>query len=389
MIYQASLTILFGPMTSVLFSLSSPALKTRLEDLYHQFFYAMVLVVVPVLVASIVYLRQGAALYEVTYIYYLTTMQFLALFGTALAGAVFNWDRKNSKTIDKKDKPEDDVTERIIFTGDDRGVLDALSFGAIVTVACILGFGLYLGSLKWIRDSTVSPDLARGLVSACEDYGSIVPAIPTTNINWQAVGLAFRPWRYEPDQDPNGKTHFIVSWVFLAPIVVVCCAIAIGFCVVGLAWVLGMIFLLLSFPFSNFFITLAFTIGTMYCLVHMQENRGMIRALAGPQFQDDRWGFGQVLAVFVWTPLSANLLLWLAGLAASFGKLFISKCSLRCRLTSYTNTASWLRVELYQDGFLPKDEAWGESAQRPGGHTAGESCFCCRSRIRSGTGINN
>jgi hypothetical protein len=43
--------------------------------------------------------------------------------------------------------------------------------------------------------------------------------------------------------------------------------------------------------------------GATYYLVEMQRKRQIIRDIAGQEFEDDQWGFGQVLAIFIWIPV--------------------------------------------------------------------------------------
>jgi len=39
----------------------------------------------------------------------------------------------------------------------------------------------------------------------------------------------------------------------------------------------------------------------------MERGRNKFKAIAGPDFQDDEWGFGQIVAVFLWIPLCLKI----------------------------------------------------------------------------------
>lgn len=56
-------------------------------------------------------------------------------------------------------------------------------------------------------------------------------------------------------------------------------------------------------------LSLAFTIGTLVELGEMERTRNLIamREGTGDEFQDDQWGFGQIVALFLWTPLIAMM----------------------------------------------------------------------------------
>jgi hypothetical protein len=144
------------------------------------------------------------------------------------------------------------------------------------------------------------------LLSACGSYGKIVPGIPAVHANGTAVVQFLFNW--PPKDKKTSKGNYIVAWVMIGPILLIV-AIFITLYVASLLF-MALAFLLVVPP-GNFLITLGFGIGVLFCLARMQENRLLIRRLAGTGFQDDHWGFGQVISVFVWIPSSIKLLVWI------------------------------------------------------------------------------
>jgi hydrogenase-4 membrane subunit HyfE len=50
------------------------------------------------------------------------------------------------------------------------------------------------------------------------------------------------------------------------------------------------------------------TAGMVLGLVMMWRQRNHLRSVAGMQFEDDAWGFGQVAALFIWAPIPVEFL---------------------------------------------------------------------------------
>jgi hypothetical protein len=58
---------------------------------------------------------------------------------------------------------------------------------------------------------------------------------------------------------------------------------------------------------------IAFSIAVIYCLVRLEQKRKIMKAITGADFQDNEWGFGQVIAIFLWVPLLVQTLYWAIG----------------------------------------------------------------------------
>ncbi|TFK65468.1 hypothetical protein BDN72DRAFT_860584 [Pluteus cervinus] len=63
-----------------------------------------------------------------------------------------------------------------------------------------------------------------------------------------------------------------------------------------------------SFSFLSSWWSLGCSCVSWYSLRQIERARGEIQSLAGTEFQDNQWGYGQVLAVILWIPLSVQLL---------------------------------------------------------------------------------
>ena len=54
--------------------------------------------------------------------------------------------------------------------------------------------------------------------------------------------------------------------------------------------------------------SLASAIGSFYCMVQLEHKRSAMKAVTGDGFTDDQWGFGQVVALFLWAPVLVEFL---------------------------------------------------------------------------------
>jgi magnesium-transporting ATPase (P-type) len=305
-IFQATLALIFGPLLPIMLYYATPSLRQRLEQLHRQLFFGNAVITLPSLIAAIVYLRQDPALYEVTYIYYLATFQMLVMLGTAISGAIFIWADSPSFKV-ARDRLGN-LGKRNL--GIDRAdIAEWMKFAFLTLLSCVICFGLYMGTVTWVRNTSVSRENIDLVISACQAYGRIVPNIPVTALAGPAPPLRINP------QDVANNHNVVVGACVVGGIVALVLLVLV---VMFAAFVLIMLAIALFWafiaPVPNFLMTLGFSIGMLYCLVRMQENRAVIKSLAGPDFEDDKWGFGQVVAVFVWIPLAFNITVWIIQL---------------------------------------------------------------------------
>jgi hypothetical protein len=141
------------------------------------------------------------------------------------------------------------------------------------------------------------------LSGACRNYGQMFPWIkyipPPGKINLPKISakeyfnpFSKRGWRYSMTIWGLGKhcrtSHRYSHSVFRHPC---------GFNVLR-----GRKARFLVIPMS-----LAFMIGMLEELSEMERMRSAMKDITGPDFQDNQWGFGQVIALFLWMPLCIQL----------------------------------------------------------------------------------
>jgi len=230
-----------------------PKLQSLFVDLSSQF-------TIPVTIASLVRLHQYPPYFEVAFLHTLTTMQFISLFSITIASSSaipepFDWKR---------------------FW--------------VVSLYMVVEFGCYMSIVSFFRTSKSSPETIQDLIAACKAYLPLSPAYSYV------------------------KTYQISSYV--KSNIFVWIIGGLGLLIVCWGLVFGTIGLLLFFPGAfelQGLVSLAFLIGTLVCLVQMERQRNTMRAVIGAQFQDDQWGFGQVLSICLWAPLIIQSFYYLAG----------------------------------------------------------------------------
>jgi hypothetical protein len=47
--------------------------------------------------------------------------------------------------------------------------------------------------------------------------------------------------------------------------------------------------------------------GATYYLVDMQRKRDILSRIIGAGFEDNKWGFAQILSIFIWLPVCVNI----------------------------------------------------------------------------------
>jgi len=197
----------------------------------------------------------------------------------------------------------------------------------IMTIfSSIVGFALYVSVVLRMKQASLDYDELPELVSACLPYRDILPGIPTPPgaNNTQAM----QDLQHYADAMGYTSTTGFVLWSTLGLPV----RFILGFLMLAAA--AGILFTLFWFGlfivgcFVKFpkliggILSVAFWIGLTYCLSQLLKKRQQFGEVLGEQYQDNEWGFGQVLAVFAWIPL---LLEALPGLSAGMMWLFCGR----------------------------------------------------------------
>jgi hypothetical protein len=159
---------------------------------------------------------------------------------------------------------------------------------AIIILSCVLEFGLYLGSLYWIRKASIDYEKVPELVAACKPFADILPGISKTVAAQYTI--------------PSKKTTILWSTLGL-PVKVMLSFIIIGVSI-SIIWLLAKVVkALLSKTLVIIVTSLAFLIGTELCLAQLERKRSILAVIVGSVFEYSIGGFGEVLAVITWLPL--------------------------------------------------------------------------------------
>ncbi|KAF3925241.1 hypothetical protein ABW20_dc0105034 [Dactylellina cionopaga] len=277
-ILQAALTIIFGPLFALLYGCRnrwnfSNRTNEHLEKLHDTFLDVSAQFSIPVAIAAIIRLKQHAPFYEIAFLSSLTTMQFFSLLSTAVTAGVFEKRKKSHR----------------------------------LTVICLYGvmdFGFYMGLVGGLRRNKTSWETIKQLAAACTLYGKISPGfayIPNPGI---ALAITVKEYfNIHTSYVAKLKFGWTILGLILAGILALIVAVILLYILVGVlvsksAGALGVVALGLS-------------IGVIYELVIMERTRDTMKAITGADFQDNQWGFGQVIALCLWAPLLFQFLFYI------------------------------------------------------------------------------
>jgi hypothetical protein len=269
-ILQAVLTFIFCPLFCLLYWCLnrweiSKDTKDKLETLQDTFLDISAQFSIPVAVAAVIRFHQHAPFYELAFLRSLTTMQFLSLLSSTVTSGIFQ----------KRKSP--------------------LRIGVLVAYG-LLEFGLYMGLIGNLREGKKSWEILSELGQACKAYNQIEPWIQ--NIPTRPPGVLAHVTA-ENFFDLFSKKHWKEALVELALAIagIIGLFVAIGIIVVLVLVLIGRDVRLLGA------MSLAFTVGMLVEVVEMERTRNVMKTVTGAEFQDNQWGFGQVISLFLWAPL--------------------------------------------------------------------------------------
>jgi len=248
---QGVLTILLGPCLLAGYSFLPKRLQAKLRDLQHEFLVATSFLSISLSVATLVYFLETARPFELSFLYYLATMQFFALFTVWFTATrpYYNEPRMHSRNF------------FMICTG---------TF--IYAVSTVLMFvTVFTGS--------AIPEF----LSACVNY----------DVERSDLIRAFEG-----------------DWVMTAR-----SAKGIITCVFTVAWIVGARVLLdfaHAWRCHQQLCTLiagGAATAMIVFIVRMERSREMVRALVGQEdYVSDNWGLGHILTIFIWFPILLKLI---------------------------------------------------------------------------------
>jgi hypothetical protein len=277
-ILQAILTFIFGPVFCLIYAFRgrwnfSDETKENLKSLQATFHDISAQFSIPVAVAAVIRFHQHAPFYELAFLRSLTTLQFLSLLSSSVTAGIF--ERREQRThIEKRN--------------------DRLRV-AILVLYGLLEFGLYMGLIGGLRTSESSWQTISELGEACAAYSRIepwIPHIPAASVHLPHITV-------KQFFSPFSKDGLKFSWIIIGFILAGTLALLVaGYILTGIWLVLVSREVFLLGPIS-----LAFAIGMLVEVVQMERTRNVMKAVTGAEFQDNQWGFGQVIALFLWAPL--------------------------------------------------------------------------------------
>jgi hypothetical protein len=277
-ILQVALTILFGPLfVTVIGFVTIFGLRKKLriskdaqeylQQVQDSFLDVSAQFSIPVAIAAVVRLYQSPPFFEISFLQSLTTMQFLSLLSTAIATVVAMPKHKDKRRI------------------------------LVISLYIIVHFVFLMVIVAFLRTTKSSWTTIQELSDACTGYESISPGFvyPQPH-NIGLSNLTFKEY-YESS---NSKKNLIILGLVLA-----------GFAALVIAgYILIVLYHIFKARHPGFLgpIALGLSCGVIYEMSQLQRKRQIMKAVTGTDFVDNQWGFGQVIAIFLWVPLLIQVL---------------------------------------------------------------------------------
>jgi hypothetical protein len=281
-ILQVALTIIFGPLFVAIFGLRKRLRLRRYTQEYFQqvqnsFLDVSAQFTIPVAVAAVVRLSQSPPFFEISFLQSLTTMQFFGLLSTTLAAVVAMPKRLDIRRI------------------------------LVIFLYLIVDFGFFMGVMSFLRTSKASATTIQELVNACKEYQPIAPGFiyPAPS---QRSGLSNLTLK-EYDASKT-KEDWIILGLVLAGIAALITA----------CFIFKFLYRILKERHPGFLgvIVSGLSGGVIYEMVQLQGKRLFMKAVTGSNFVDNQWGFGQVIAIFLWIPLVIQVIYYFCGMFPHF-----------------------------------------------------------------------
>lgn len=94
-------------------------------------------------------------------------------------------------------------------------------------------------------------------------------------------------------------------------------------------------------------ITSGSTVAMVVFMVRMDLNRSMMRSLVGEDYIGDEWGFGQILAIFIWIPIIFRLVVFLSHQVFRYLSRFVTDTGASPQVSTHSGTESMLSIWSY------------------------------------------
>jgi hypothetical protein len=260
---QLAICIIFGPGYPLLHRYLDNHGRQNLSSLVVVASITTSLFAAPIAVASISYLDRHPALFDVNFLYYLNIMQFLA--GMTL------WN-----TLERGE-----------------GVEYEPQFLRVGTGAVVQG-AMFAGAMFWIGRKTSQNPIIGAFVDACGNAGFAIPAPPIANPPW-------------PPGTKKSVQDILVILIFLLSLACICLVVHYAK-KISYSWCHHPRYQIAKSVLRTLAST-ALIGGMACCYAQMHISREHLAHLSREDFQDNAWGFGQIVALFVWLPLIVEMLI--------------------------------------------------------------------------------
>lgn len=251
-------------------------IASKFQEIQSEFHGTSALFSLATAVAAIVRAHQGATLFESSFIQTLLTMQFLGAISDVITMSNFIFGSSSRES----QKPYKVQSSRL------NGMPIILRVFFFVAQLCL--YSTYMGQFNITKAAYSS--ITQFFV-ACPHYGGLDPAVTLQRPD-VGVGIVNALLTIAFTQEDNEGAGILLIVVVFGVVI----------CTIG-----GSIWCTLRFPLCGGPVCLGLCGGMIFYTVKMDQERTFIKSLAGSQYQDDQWYFGQVVAVFVWIPLLTTI----------------------------------------------------------------------------------
>lgn len=295
-IIQAFLMLLFGPCLLAGYIFLPKSLQAKqVRDIQFEFLVGSSVLSVSVLTATAIYLFSTDQPFEQAFLYHLATMQFFALFTV--------W----STVI---------LVERTGWW-----------YSIFYLIIGVVSFFLYF--LIIIRVSLyLHPAIPYFLLACIDDVDT---GIPTS-----APEYVIRAYKGDWIMTARSTTS-IITFV-LTPTSIP---------IAGFLLLSGKFFAWRCHQQLHMLITSGSSVAVVVFMVRMDLNRSMMRSLVGEDYIGDEWGFGQILAIFIWIPILFRLVVFLSRQVSSYLSRFVTDTGASPQVSTHSGTESMLSIWSY------------------------------------------
>jgi len=242
-------------------------------------------------------------------------MQFMSFLSVSVTSGLFNkHDDEDSRSC---------VTHGTSQKGNEPRYKRSPMRVTVIVLYGILQFGFYIGLIKGLTENVSSWTTINELSTACVAYGHIFPwsrLLHVAHVGFPSVSaprVASSKTSLK-HSDPlekllrtrRGRFIGAIFGILFAAIVSLVIAVYTAF-YIGYAIVYGLLTILRAegpWRVAVIPISLAFAIAMLVELAEMEKLRNIMKTIAGDDFEDNQWGFGQIIALFLWVPLIFQLI---------------------------------------------------------------------------------